>query len=107
VTTSYAYESEDIVREARGATTLKYIHGPGVDDPLAVDDGIALSYFHGDGLGSVVKLSDPAAAVTLTRQYDAWGKIEAGRERAWLRLHWSGMGSRGRLLLLQGQILCG
>ena len=45
---------------------------------LAVDDGTALSYFHADGLGSIVKVTNAAGAVTLTRQYDAWGNLEVG-----------------------------
>ncbi len=49
-----------------------------MDEPLAVDDGTALSYFHADGLGSIVKMTDGSGAVTLTRQYDAWGNLEVG-----------------------------
>lgn len=63
----------DVLREVRGATTLKYVHGRELDEPLAVDDGASLSYFHVDGLGSVVKGTNAAGSVTLTRQYDAWG----------------------------------
>ena len=36
VTTSYTYDHEDIVREVRGATTLRYTHALGVDEPLVV-----------------------------------------------------------------------
>jgi RHS repeat-associated protein len=78
VTTSYAYDNEDILREVRGAATLKYVHGPGIDDAVAVDDGTALSYFHADGLGSIVGTTSTAGTVTLTRQYDAWGNLETG-----------------------------
>lgn len=78
VTTSYAYDKHDAIREVRGAAVLKYVHGPEMDEPLAVDDGTAFSYFHADGLGSIVKRSDAAGAVTLTRQYDAWGRLELG-----------------------------
>jgi RHS repeat-associated protein len=78
ITTSYTYDGADILREIRGSTTLKYLHGPGVDETLAVDDGTAVSYYHADGLGSVVRMTNAAGAVTLTRQYDAWGNIEAG-----------------------------
>jgi YD repeat-containing protein len=39
VTTSYTYDGADILREVRGATTLKHIHGLNLDEPLAVDDG--------------------------------------------------------------------
>jgi RHS repeat-associated protein len=76
VTTSYTYGNEDILREVRGTTTLKYVHGPGFDEPLAADDGSTLSYFQPDALGSIVKVTNAAGAVTLTRQYDAWGNLE-------------------------------
>jgi RHS repeat-associated protein len=78
VATGYTYERGNILREIRGSTTLKYVHGPAVDEPLAVDDGAALSYYHADGLGSAARTTDSAGAVTLTRQYDAWGNLEAG-----------------------------
>jgi RHS repeat-associated protein len=78
VTTTYAYDRLQVVREVRGSNTLKYVHGPGVDEPLAVDDGSVLTYYHADGLGSVVATSDTAGSATLTRQYDAWGNLETG-----------------------------
>ena len=78
VTTSYEYDRENLLREVRGGTTLKYVNGQETDEPLAMDNGTALSYFHNDALGSIVKTTDTAGAVTLTRQYDAWGTLEVG-----------------------------
>jgi len=78
ITTAWTYEGEDILRETSGANTLKYVHGLGIDEPLATDDGVTLSYYHEDGLGSVIKTTNSAGAVTLTRQYDAWGNLQAG-----------------------------
>jgi RHS repeat-associated protein len=79
VTTTYTYEGEDILREVRGGITLKYVHGDRTDEPLAKEDGSgALTYYHVDGLGSVVKLTNVTGAVTLTRQYDGWGNLESG-----------------------------
>jgi RHS repeat-associated protein len=79
VTTSYTYDGDDILREISGATTVKYIHGPEIDEPLAHEDGAgALSYFHADGLGSIIKTTNSAGAVTTTRRYDAYGKFELG-----------------------------
>jgi RHS repeat-associated protein len=78
VTTSYTYDRDDIVREVKGSTTLKYVHGPSSDEPLTADDGTAIAYLHADGLGSVVKITNGAGAVALTRQYDAWGSLEIG-----------------------------
>ncbi len=78
MTTSYTYDGNSILREVRGTTTLRYVQGRRVDEPLAVDDSSALTYYHADGLGSVVKTTNAAGTVTLTRQYDAWGSLESG-----------------------------
>jgi RHS repeat-associated protein len=78
VTTTSTYDGEDIFREVNGASTLKYVQGPGIDEPLATDDGSALSYFHADGLASVGKATSTAGGITLTRRYDAWGNLEVG-----------------------------
>jgi len=81
VATAFAYSREDILRETKGGAATKYIHGPGIDEPLASEDGSgSLSYLHADGLGSVVKTTEAAGVVTLTRQYDAWGNVQAGVE---------------------------
>lgn len=78
VTTSYTYEGGNTLRELRGSINLKYVHGMAADEPLAVEDGTVLSYLHADGLGSVVRTTSAAGAVTLTRQYHAWGNLQAG-----------------------------
>ena len=78
VTTSYTYAGPSILHEVRGTTSLKYVQGFGIDEPLAADDGAALSYFHADGLGSIAKITGAAGAITLTRQYDTWGDLEVG-----------------------------
>jgi RHS repeat-associated protein len=77
-TTSWTYDTEDILRETNGSTTVKYVHGLGTDEPLAADDGSALSYIQADGLGSIVKTTSSAGAVRLVRQYDAWGTLQSG-----------------------------
>jgi YD repeat-containing protein len=64
LTTGYTCDREDILREVRGGATLRYVHGPGVDEPLAVDDGTALAYFHADALGSITKVTNVAGAAT-------------------------------------------
>jgi RHS repeat-associated protein len=77
-TTFYTYDGFNILREARGATALRYIHGPDVDEPLAVEDGTALLCVHQDALGSMVGMTNSAGAVELARQYDVWGNLESG-----------------------------
>jgi RHS repeat-associated protein len=81
-TTTWSYDGDDILREVIGASTVKYVHGPGIDEPLANDDGSSLTYFQADGLGSVIKVTNSSGAITLTRQYDAWGNPLAGSATA-------------------------
>ena len=77
-TTLWAYDGEDTLRETAGSAVARYIQGPGIDEPLAQEDGAgALSYFHADGLASVVRTSSPAGTVT-PRRYDAFGALEVG-----------------------------
>ena len=77
--TSYLYDGEDIVREERGGATLKYIQGPGIDQPLAREDGAgALTYYHADALGSIMKRTSQAGTVVHEYRYDAWGNVEPG-----------------------------
>jgi RHS repeat-associated protein len=79
VTATYTYDGVDILREARRASTFKYIHGPGIDEPVAREDGSgALNYYHADGLTSIVKRTDQTGAVVHEYRYDAWGNIEIG-----------------------------
>jgi RHS repeat-associated protein len=83
VTHAYAYDGEDILREMRtdGATTTTYtyIHGPGIDEPLVrVAQGGSAAFYHADGLGSIVKLTDGAGQVVASHDYDAWGNLIPG-----------------------------
>ena len=77
-TTTFTYDGDDILRESAGATTTYYVHGPGIDEPLAKEISGTASYYHADGLGSVLKLTDASGDVTHTYRYDAYGRIEAG-----------------------------
>jgi RHS repeat-associated protein len=80
ITYSYVYSGMDIVRESRSdGTRYTYLHGPGIDEPLArIDQTGAVAYYHADGLGSIVKMTDQSGTVIQTRQYDAWGNLELG-----------------------------
>jgi RHS repeat-associated protein len=84
VTTTWTYDEDAIVRQVRGGSTLKYVHGPGLDRPLAVEDGASVMYLHADGLRSIVKMTDQFGSViqAQTRQYDAWGNLQAGGDQA-------------------------
>jgi len=54
------------VHQLDGSNTLllKFIYGPGIDEPICmidVADSNAVYYYHFDGVGSVVALSDANA----------------------------------------------
>ena len=79
VTTKYCYDGDRIIAEFNGAGTLlrKFIYGPGIDEPIMMIDvsgGNAKYYYHFDGLGSVVALSDTSANIIEQYSYDVFGE---------------------------------
>ncbi len=75
--TRYVYDSEDILAEYDGSNTLqaKYLHGPGVDEPLRMTRNSQNYFYHVDGLGSITNITDSTGATVKTYQYDAFGNI--------------------------------
>jgi hypothetical protein len=53
--TRYLYDGEDIVAEINdhGRVGNRYVHGPGIDEPLALIGKKKTAYYHADGLGSI------------------------------------------------------
>ena len=80
-TTHYVYDAEDIVLQIEEVThdstttttETRFIHGPGIDEPLAfVRDG--QSYFYqADGLGSIVAITDSTQAIVQKYSYESFG----------------------------------
>ncbi len=73
----YLYDGLDIIAEY-GSTwtttpTARYVHGPGIDTPLIRIGGGLIEYYHQDGLGSVVAVTDQTGEAQGTVRYDAWG----------------------------------
>jgi RHS repeat-associated protein len=77
--TNYVYQGDDIAAEygsTWGAPQAVYTHGGGIDEPLVRLTGqtnqptASASYYHQDGLGSVVGMSGAASGV---QRFDAWG----------------------------------
>ena len=60
ITKKYFYDSEDILFEydENGVIGNRYIHGLGIDEPLALINKQGTFYYHADGLGSIVALTD-------------------------------------------------
>ena len=74
----YVYDNEDILMEFNGDNLYQkfYLHGLGIDDPVAVfDDSIEkIYYYHKDGLGSIISLTDENGDEKEKYVYDAFGK---------------------------------
>ena len=84
VRTEYVYDGDQVIAEyddSGGSMQLarKFIYGPGIDEPICMIDvagGGALYYYHFDGLGSVVALSDNAGAIVERYEYSAYGQTQ-------------------------------
>ena len=73
-TTRFAYDGEDILFEQGPSGNFTYLHGPGIDEPLARESSTGVrTYYHADGLGSIVKRTDAAGTVIGTQTYDSFG----------------------------------
>ena len=75
--TRYAYDGPNIILEESGDGIIlsKYIHTLTIDDPLALEKEGQTFYYHKDGLGSIVSLTNQAGQVIQTYEYDSFGKI--------------------------------
>ncbi|MDD5518962.1 MAG: RHS repeat-associated core domain-containing protein [Candidatus Omnitrophica bacterium] len=75
VATRFFYDGTDIIAEYNSGGTLlrKYIHGPGMDEPIAMVAGGNTYYYLSDGLGSVSELTDSSGAVLEKYSYDPFG----------------------------------
>lgn len=81
-TTTYLYDGDHVIAEYDGNNNLvrKYVYGPRVDEPVCmidVADSNAVYYYHYDGLGSVVALSDTEGDTVQTYEYSIYGHVAA------------------------------
>jgi RHS repeat-associated protein len=77
--TYYLYDGFNLVQELEEAGRAKaaYVHGAGIDRPLAMLRNGRTYYYHADRLGSIMLLSDDRGAVAATYDYDAFGGLRA------------------------------
>jgi RHS repeat-associated protein len=78
--TRYLYDGPHVIAEYDGNNNLlrKYIYGPGIDQPVCmieVAESNAAYYYHFDGLGSVVALSDSSGDTVQTYEYSVYGQV--------------------------------
>ena len=72
----FIYDAENIVTEyVNGIQAARYTHGLGMDEPLMVVRDGHTYFYHTDGLGSVVAMTDETGQVVQRYGYDAWGNI--------------------------------
>ncbi len=79
VITKYCYDGDQVIAEYDGSNTLlrRFVYGPGIDEPVCmidVADSNAVYYYHYDGLGSVVALSDANGVIVERYKYDVFGQ---------------------------------
>jgi len=66
-----------IIRNGNGIIKRKFIYGPGIDEPImmiVVSGGETKYYYHFDGLGSVVALSNVNHQIVERYSYDVFGE---------------------------------
>jgi len=77
-TYKYYYDCDHVIVEyENGTLKRKFIYGPGIDGPIVmidVTDSDKYYYYHFDGLGSVVALSDENADIVEKYTYDVFGE---------------------------------
>ncbi|KRA61695.1 hypothetical protein ASD79_06155 [Caulobacter sp. Root655] len=79
VVTRFVYDGDQLTAEYDGSGNLlrRYLHGPGVDDPLVWFEGADLSaprYLHADRQGSIVGWSDASGVSQAVYTYGPYGE---------------------------------
>ncbi len=72
----YVYDNEDIIAILDSNSNLAetFTHGPGIDEPLLMTKADGNNYYyHADGLGSIVTLTDEKGQVLETYAYKSYG----------------------------------
>ena len=76
---SYFYDGANMIAEynENGDMKAKYSHNLGIDLPLSVQQGKNVYWYHADGLGSIVALSDKHGFEAQEYSYDSFGNIKS------------------------------
>lgn len=81
-TTDFLYDGDTLRAEYNGATLLRrYVHGPGVDEPIVWYEGAALTdrrFLIADNQGSVIGTSDGSGNSSAIYSYDPYGRPNVG-----------------------------
>ncbi|MCL5282668.1 MAG: RHS repeat-associated core domain-containing protein [Planctomycetes bacterium] len=83
VITKYVYDGDHCIAEYDSSNVLrrKYIYGPGVDEPISMIESAGsyagTYYYHFDGLGNVVGLTNASGNTVEVYEYDVYGRLGA------------------------------
>lgn len=79
-TVYYLYSGDQVIAEYNGNNQLlrKYVYGTGIDEPIKLIDSSSQTsfYYHFDGLGSVVALTDGVGTTVESYEYDVYGNTK-------------------------------
>ena len=82
--TQYLYDGSDLIAEYNGSSVQKrYVHGPGLDEPLVEYQGTGTSsrtFLIADERGSIVAGTNNSGARTYINRYDEYGKPQSGNQ---------------------------
>ena len=72
----FVFDGVDLIAVYDGANTLleRYVHGPGVDEPLVSYDSAGVHWLLADQLGSVVASTNSTGAVEAKASFDDYGQ---------------------------------
>src|SRR3546814_9873438 len=86
VTTRFQYDGVDLIEvyNASNAVQRRYVHGPGIDNPIVWYEGSAISsstrrFLMADERGSVVSVTDSTGAMHNINAYDEYGIPAPGK----------------------------
>lgn len=89
-TFTYVYDNEDIIIESLTRTedgktkteTTRYLHGPGIDEPLEIERKSETYHYHADGLGSIIALTDSRQKAGESYDYTSFGELKQHGDKA-------------------------
>ncbi|MFH1859706.1 MAG: RHS repeat-associated core domain-containing protein [bacterium] len=78
-TSAYLYDGLDILCEYNesGSLRARYTFGMEIDSPISMNRDGADSFYHADGLGSIVSLTNVSGASVASYMYEAFGKVRS------------------------------
>lgn len=85
ITTRFAYDGLDRIAEYDGATGTgnvlrRYVHGPGVDEPIVWYEGAGLTdrrFLSADERGSIISITNSSGGLIAINRYDEYGQPQS------------------------------